>query len=190
MAEADHSAQAFEQLAAPHERQIYFVCLRMMGDPQDAQDCAQETFLKAYRAWAGFRGEAAVSTWLYRIAMRCCTDQLRKRHDEVSFDQLREEGYEPPSDEPSPYLQLEALERKRLLEDALRKLPLEQRQVLVLCDLQGLPYEEAAAALDCPLGTLKSRINRARAALKKLLWKDAELFVPHQRLNAERREDQ
>ncbi len=189
MARGDNTAQDFELAVAPYERQIYFVCLRMMGNPQDAQDCAQEAMLKAYRAFGSFRGEAKLSTWLYTIATRCCTDMLRKRHEPISLDQLREDGYEPESDQPSAYLQLEWAERKRLLHEALGQLPWEQRQALVLCDLQGLSYEEAAQALDCPLGTVKSRINRARGALKRLLTKHAELFVDQSRLNAERRED-
>lgn len=188
--QTDHSARAFEALVAPYERQVYFVCLRMMGNPEDAQDCAQEALLKAFRAFSSFRGEAKVSTWLYTIATRCCTDALRKRRDVVSLEQLRDEGFELDSDEPSPYLQLEWAERRRLLEEALGGLNADQRQAVVLCDLQGLSYEEAAQALDCPLGTLKSRINRARASLKRQLSAGGELFLDQSRLNGERREDQ
>lgn len=189
MASTQHTAQAFEQLVAPFERQVYYLCLRMMGNREDAQDCAQEAMLKAFRAFPTFRGEAKISTWLYTIASRCCTDELRKRREPLSLEQLRDEGYEPESEEPSVYLRLEWSERKRLLEAALSELPWDQRQAVVLCDLQGLSYEEAAQALDCPLGTLKSRISRARASLKRQLSIHGELFLDQSRLNGERRDD-
>ena len=189
MAERDYSSQTFEKLVAPCERQVYFTCLGMMGNAQDAQDCAQETMLKAFLGFAGFKGEAKVSTWLYSIATRCCTDALRRRHETISLEQLQEDGFDPPGDAPSPYLQLEAGERKRLLREALQQLPCEHRQPIVLCDLQGLSYEEAAQALDLPLGTVKSRLNRARASLKNTLSKNAELFSLKTRPTDERRED-
>ena len=189
MADRDDQAQAFEKLAAPCERQIYFTCLGMMGNMQDAQDCAQETLLKAFRGFSSFRHDAKASTWLYSIATRCCTDALRKRHETTSLEQLQEEGFDPPGDDPSPYLQLESNERKRLLREALQQLPYDHRQPVVLCDLQGLSYDEAAQALDLPLGTVKSRLNRARAALKNILTKNAELFQVNARPTDERRED-
>ena len=82
------NAQAFEAAVAPYERQVYFTCLRIMGNPQDAEDCAQEAMLKAYHAFAGFRGDSKASTWLYTIATRCCMDALRRRREVVSLDSL------------------------------------------------------------------------------------------------------
>ena len=189
MSDNDDQALAFETLVAPCERQVYFTCLGMMGNAQDAQDCAQETLVKAFRGFSGFRNDAKVSTWLYSIATRCCTDALRRRHEAVSLEQLQEEGFDPPGDDPSPYLQLEAGERRRLLREALQRLPYEHRQPVVLCDLQGLSYDEAAQALGIPLGTVKSRLSRARTALKNILSKNAELFQLRARPTDERRDD-
>lgn len=182
-------ADDFTALAAPYERQVYYLCLRTMGNRQDAEDCAQEAMLKAFRAFGRFRGESKLSTWLYTIAARCCTDALRKRKELDSLELLQEEGFEQASDAPSPYLRLEEAERKRLLGEALGHLPAPQRQVLVLCDLQGLSYEEAANALDCPVGTIRSRLSRARRELRRLLSAEGELFQGDLRPNDERRED-
>lgn len=189
MTDSSDQARAFEDLVAPCERQVYFTCLGMMGNEQDAQDCAQETLLKAYRGFVDFRKDSKVSTWLYTIATHCCTDALRRRHETISLEQLQDEGFDPPGDAPSPYLELEASERRRLLREALQQLPYEHRQPIVLCDLQGLSYEEAAQALALPLGTVKSRLNRARAALKSILSKNAELFLLKTRPTDERRRD-
>lgn len=182
------NAQAFEAAVAPYERQVYFTCLRIMGNPQDAEDCAQEAMLKAYHAYAGFRGDSKASTWLYTIATRCCMDALRRRREVVSLDSLREDGWEAQSEEPSPYLALEEGERKRLLGEAITHLPEEHRVVLTLCDLQGLSYEEAAGVIGCPLGTVRSRLNRARAGLRQALSAGGELFQDNLRPIDERRE--
>ncbi len=185
-----HSAEAFERLVAPYEKQIYYLCLRIMGNVHDAQDCAQEAMLRAFRAMPGFRGDAKVSTWLYTIAHRACVDALRKRKPEVSLDSLSEEGWDAPDTCPTPYAQLEQSERKRMLEEALKRLSDEQRTAIVLVDLQGLPYDEAAQVLDIPLGTLKSRIARARQALCDILSRQQELFAPSSRpIHEERRAD-
>ncbi len=180
----------FERLVAPLERQVYFTCLRMMGNPQDAEDCAQESLLKAWRAFSGFRGDSKPSTWLYTITTRCCLDALKRRRDPVSLDALGEEGWEVADEGPSPYLKLEEAERKRLLQHAIGLLGPEQRAALVLCDLQGLSYQDAADAMNCPIGTVRSRLGRARAALKIILSKEGELFVQQGSPISERRETQ
>ena len=184
----ENKAARFEALAAGCERQVYFTCLRMMGNRQDAEDCAQEAMLKAYNAFDRFRGDSQFSTWIISIASRCCLDALRRRKDPLSLDGLREAGWEAPSDEPSPYLRLEEGERKRLLEQALEKLSADQRLCVVLCDIQGLPYQEAAQAMDCPVGTVKSRLSRARQELQHILRLEGELFVRDVRPMAEGRE--
>ncbi len=180
------NADAFEEAAAPYERQIYFTCLRMMGNPQDAEDCAQEVMLKAFKSFSAFRGKSKFSTWLYTIAVRCCMDALRVRKNDLSLNELQEAGWEKADEGPSPYLQLETAERKRALERGISRLPDDQRFALVLCDLQGMSYDEAASAMECPVGTVKSRLNRARAALKNILSCDPELFSSLQRPNDER----
>lgn len=170
-------AERFEALAAGEERRVYAACYHMMGNREDALDCAQETMLRAYRAFSAFRGEAQFSTWITRIAMNVCTDALRKRRDAVSLDALREEqGFDPKDQGLEVYAQLEEKERKRLLKEALSLLPAEMRRMIVLRDVQGLSYDEVAKILDMPLGTVKSRISRAREKLAAILKKSSELF--------------
>ena len=181
-------ADAFEALVAPCERQVYFTCLRMIGNRQDAEDCAQETMLRAFRAFSSFRNESKVSTWLYTIAARVCMDFFRKKKGDLSLDALQAEGWEQADDAPSAYLQLETKERRALLEQALTELPDGYRAAVVLCDLQGLSYEETAEALEVPIGTIRSRLSRARSMLQKILSKNAELFSDNLRPMDERRE--
>lgn len=113
-------------------------------------------------------------------------DALRVRKNDLSLNELQEAGWEKADEGPSPYLQLETAERKRALERGISRLPDDQRFALVLCDLQGMSYDEAASAMECPVGTVKSRLNRARAALKNILSCDPELFSSLQRPNDER----
>ena len=132
--------------------------------------------LRAFRAWNTFRGEASAKTWMHRIAVNVCLDMLRARKAEASLDALREDGFEPSGEAESVYLALERSERERLLQEAIVALPEDQRSLVVLRDLRGLSYEEIAGALSLPLGTVKSRLNRAREKLTMLLLKNAELF--------------
>lgn len=149
----------------------------MMGNHEDAQDCAQETMLRAYRAFDSFRRDAQFSTWATRIAMNVCTDALRKRKEVYSLDMMREDtGFDVQDHGPGAYARLEEKERMRLLREGLAALPPEMRQMIVLRDVQGMAYDEVAAALDLPLGTVKSRISRAREKLSDFLKKSSELF--------------
>ena len=171
------SAKQFESLTAAQERRVYALCLHMMGDREDALDCAQETMLRAFRAFSSFRGDAAFSTWITRIAMNVCMDALRKRRDAVSLDALREDqGFDLPDEAPTAYAILEEKERARLLREALALLPPDMRQMIVMRDVQGMAYDEIAAVLDVPLGTVKSRISRAREKLSLILKNTSELF--------------
>lgn len=185
----DHQSRVlrFEELAVPHEKQVYFTCLNMMGSREDAEDCAQEAMLRAFRKLDSFRGEASFSTWLYAIAVRVCLDALRKRKEAYSLELMRESGWDIPDTAPDAYLQMESRERRRILKAAITQLPPDFRAALVLVDLQGLSYDEAALALEIPLGTLKSRVSRARGALLKSLSDNGELFSPSARPNDERR---
>lgn len=170
-------AEQFEQLAAEHERKVYVACFHMMGNREDALDCAQETMLRAFRAFESFRRDAQFSTWITKIAMNVCVDALRKRRDALSLDALREEtGYDVADEGKNAYAALEEKERKRLLQEALSQIPADMRQMIVLRDMQGMSYDEIAEALDMPLGTVKSRLNRAREKLCVILKKSSELF--------------
>ena len=169
--------ERFEHLVAENERQVYAVCFHMTGNREDAQDCAQETMLRAFRAFESFRGEASFSTWITRIAMNVCTDALRKRRDAVSLDALLEDaGFDPPDAAPTAYARLEEKERMRLLREGLALLPPDMRQMVVLRDIQGKSYEEIGEILNLPLGTVKSRVSRAREKLSVILKKSSELF--------------
>ncbi|MBQ4639049.1 MAG: sigma-70 family RNA polymerase sigma factor [Clostridia bacterium] len=156
---------------------MYFMCLRMLGNDQDAQDCVQEAMLRAFRAFDSFRGDSAFSTWLIRIAMNCCNDFLRSKKNVLSLDGLQADaGFEPVDRGKGTYQQLEQKERIRLLHAALKQLKDEYRQLIVLRDMQGMSYEELAETLNLSLGTVKSRLNRARNELSKILQDHAELF--------------
>ena len=170
----------FERLAGESERQVYAVCYHMMGSREDAQDCAQETMLRAFKAFGSFRRDASFSTWITRIAMNVCTDALRKRRPVTSLDAMRDDtNFDLPDAGPTAYAQLEQKERVRLLREGLDELPEEMRQIIVLRDMRGMSYEEIAAVLEVPLGTVKSRVNRAREKLSGILQKSSELFSPH-----------
>ncbi len=160
---------AFEEQIALYEQRIYNVCLRMMRHPQDAMDMTQETFLKAWRAWSGFRGQSAVGTWLHRVAVNTCLDELRRRKKirRVSLQELQESGWEPSDEEA---LNVAArLADKELVREALQRLGADHRTVIVLRDMEGYSYDEIALLLRCPVGTVRSRLSRGRSELMKLL---------------------
>jgi len=170
-------AEEFEALAAREEKRVYAACYHMMGNREDAMDCAQETMLRAFRAFSSFRGDAAFGTWITRIAMNVCTDELRKRRDAVSLDAMREDkGFEIRDESPGAYARLEQKERMRLLREGMALLPEDMRRMIVLRDVQGRSYEEIARILELSLGTVKSRISRAREKLALILRKSSELF--------------
>ena len=169
---------AFNQLAQRYERQVYNVSFRMLGDPQLAEDATQETLLKAYRGMSKFRGEN-LRAWLLRIASNTCKDFYRSRRDrhDISLEVLTEEGGVTwASSDPSP--EEEALRGELGLEiqRGLLTLPADQRMVLILVDVEGMSYEEAAEATGISPGTLRSRLSRARAKLRDYLLKTRELL--------------
>lgn len=180
---------AFEELVCCYERKIYTVTYRLMGNHEDANDCAQEAFLKAFQAINNFRGEASFLTWLCRIATNVCRDELRKRY-RTSTESLDErvtldEGevtkqYASPDLGPSEiYEQKEFQERIQRLINGLSP---EFRMALILRDIQGYSYEEIAEQLNCSLGTVKSRIYRARNYLKDKLLAERKQINCQQRL--------
>lgn len=154
--------QAFVVLMARHERKIYNLAFRMLGQAEDARDATQDAFLSCYRNLGRFRGEAAFSTWLHRIAMNACYDALRKRRPSSSLD---EAALEPA---PSPD-HAEKVAAAADVQRALQSVPEEFRAVLVLHELQDLPVERVAEILEVPVGTVKSRLHRGRVALGRAL---------------------
>lgn len=162
--------QAFSQLVERHQPALYAVALRMLGRREDALDAVQETFLAAYRHLDRFRGDAALSTWLHRIALNTCYDLLRKRREEPVAEPPEVAGDHRFADDPAD-VAISAADVQR----ALLAVPVEFRAVLVLCDAQDLPYAAAADILDLPVGTVKSRLHRGRLALARGLTRSDPL---------------
>jgi RNA polymerase sigma-70 factor (ECF subfamily) len=158
--------RAFGVLVTRHERRIYGLCLRILGNREDAEDAAQEAFLAALRKAASFRRAAAFSTWLYRIAVNAATDQARRR-GRARLTTLDPEDAGVVADPGSDLG--EAVATAVAVQTALTKVPEEFRVAVVLCDLYRVPYADAAQILEVPVGTVKSRVFRGRAALAACL---------------------
>lgn len=176
-------AARFEALVAPCERRLYFTCLNLIGKREDAEDCAQEALLKAYKGFDRFRAEAQFSTWLYTIAVRCCLDALRRNQkNSVSLDGLIDAGWQKEDEAPGLYEQLETKERQELIRFALSQLPPDHRAALVLVELNGFSLKEASGMLECPEGTVKSRLHRGKQSLEKIISEKMELNSRAERL--------
>lgn len=176
---------AFAQLVETNQNKIYTLALRMTGNPEDGADLAQEAFLRAWRSLPSFQGESSFSTWLYRLTSNLCIDFLRRekrRKAAVSVTSLDDEDSSAPAEVPdhrfSPESELERRELRAAVGQALLKLSDEHRQVLVLRELEGLSYAEIAAQLTLEEGTVKSRIARARLALRNILLTDGNFSPP------------
>ena len=165
--------RAFEELAHRYEKQMYRLALRMCGREEDAWEIYQEALLSAWRGLDRFRGESALSTWLYRLTSNAAIDYLRRQSrqrelEAVSMDD--EEAVVPAADPaPSPQRAAELSELREQLQEGLLSLGENQRQVLLLRELQGLSYEEIGQILTLDLGTAKSRIARGREKLRRFL---------------------
>lgn len=167
--------EAFNQLVRLYEGRVYNLCYRMLGDADAAADVTQDTFISAYRNLNRFRG-GMFRSWLLRIATNACYDALRarKRRPSVSLDAAQEPGddgpgFDLPDPTESPDEAVLRRELARAIEIGIAQLPEDQRIVVILSDVQGLAYEEIAAVTNTNLGTVKSRLSRARARLRDIL---------------------
>jgi RNA polymerase sigma-70 factor, ECF subfamily len=160
-------AEAFAALVRRHEARIFNVCLRVVGDRDDAADAAQDTFLAALRKLDQFRGDAAFTTWLHRIAINACYDVLRRRRRQPLLRLAVEVGDTDPDVGPPMPDHADEVVGTRDMARALAGVPEEFRVALVLADVEDLAYEEIANILDVPLGTVKSRVHRGRLALAR-----------------------
>lgn len=172
---------AFDELVRRYEGKVYTIAYRFMGNHADAGDLAQDAFIRAYRALPTFRGDSSFATWLYRIASNVCRDEIRRqqRHKKVSLDEVMAQPGGNPSlvaREISPQESIERNELQELVQGQLNALSEDHRLILVMREIQGLSYEEIAAALECTLGTVKSRLNRARQTLRQRVLDHRELF--------------
>ncbi|AEE96372.1 RNA polymerase sigma factor [Mahella australiensis] len=163
----------FDALFDEYNDKVYGLAYRLMGDRDDAMDISQEVFVKIFRNLKAFKGESTLATWIYRIVYNTCMDELRRRKiKQVSIA----DKPDLVDDNISVEEIYEADERKKAVHNALYKLDDDQRAVIVMRDIQGLSYEEIADVLQCPLGTVKSRLSRARFNLKEILKDYMELF--------------
>lgn len=171
-------ADAFEQLMEQHEGRMYAVALRMCGNREDAQDCLQESMLRVYRALNSFKGQSSFATWVYRITMNTCLDELRRRktRQASSLDAMLDMGWSPTDETDTPEHHSLRQEQRRAIERAIADLPEDMRAAIVLRDIQGCSYEEIADVLSANVGTIKSRISRGRERLRNALSVHAELF--------------
>lgn len=164
-------ANAFEELVLKYEKTVYNLALRMVGDRDDAFDMTQEAFIKAYGSLSSFRGDSKFSVWIYRIATNVCLDFLRSksRKQQVSLTVSDDDDEDAQLDIPDPKADPEQQLIKKIsmqsVEEGLKTLPDEQRQILVMRELGGMSYAEIGKALSLEEGTVKSRIFRARKRL-------------------------
>lgn len=168
--------QAFDELVYLYQNKVYALAFRYMGNEDDAYDMAQETFIKAYRSLRSFKGDSSFSTWIYRIATNVCLDEIRRRKRRVTplsldeplatldGDEVEREVADESLNPEQIYEQKEFSETVQLLLDDMKP---EHKIAIVLRDMMELSYEEIASVLNCSIGTVKSRINRARTIFQK-----------------------
>ncbi len=166
-------ASAFDTLVRRHEQRVVNVAYRMLGEREAAHDAAQEAFLSAWKALPRFRADASFATWLYRIAHNVCLDHARRARrlpDPMPSRAADEPSPLDPADPgPGPEAQAETSQLQRRVHEALGRLPVKYRSLLILFDIEGLTYEQITEVLGLPMGTVKSRLNRARHALREEL---------------------
>ena len=165
-------ALAFARLVTLHEGMVFNLAARLLGDPEEARDVAQEVFLQVFRMLGRFEGRSSLKTWIYRIAVNQCHNRRRfwhrrRRDREQAFEEgLSTRGAVSSGTEPGPYEEACRRERARRVQQALLQLSFEHRSVLVLREVEGLTCDEVASALGVPEGTVKSRLSRAREAMR------------------------
>ena len=162
---------AFEGLVRRYQERVYNLCRYVINDTHDAQDAAQDVFIKAYRGLKAYNSNAGFYTWLYRIAVNTCLDYNKRSRPEAVEESFIEIV---ASSDPSPERLLQSKETGRLIRAALRKLPEKFKAAIVLKEIEGLSYEEIAEVLNTSVGTVKSRISRARDEMRGLLKNQVE----------------
>lgn len=181
---------AFARLVQAYQKPVYNLCLRMVSNPTDAEDLAQEAFVKAWRGLRFYKHEAAFSTWLYRLTSNVCIDFLRRQKKTVSLT-VEEDApeLEVPDAAPLPEEQVLNKEKQQAVAAAMAQLEEEYRLALTLRVVEDLTYEQIAEVLDIKVGTVKSRIARARERMRKMLLENGNIFGNISSKNTERRRD-
>jgi RNA polymerase sigma-70 factor (ECF subfamily) len=170
-------AQAFARLVSLHEGMVFNLAARMLGDPEEARDLSQDVFLQVYRTLSRFEGRSSLKTWIYRIVLNQCRNRRRFWRRRFRDRSLPIESMTPGDEarasreprEPGPLVQLERREQSRHVQAALLKLSFDHRAILLLREVEEMSCEEVARALDIPEGTVKSRLARARDALRAIV---------------------
>lgn len=175
----DRDERAFREVVEQYQDKVYNLTYRMLGDRNEAEDLAQEVFITVFKSIDSFRGDAKFSTWLYRVAANHCKNRIKylaRRHDrdQSEYDEQIERraaagAVTGPAKMPRPDVHLEGLEREQLLQAAIAELEDDHRLLIVLRDIEELSYDEICAITELPEGTVKSRLHRARLALRKKL---------------------
>jgi RNA polymerase sigma-70 factor (ECF subfamily) len=181
--------EGLDRLVLRHKDRIFNLCYRLLGEYSDAEECAQETFLKAFRAIEGFRFESSFSTWLYTIAVNICRNRRNSaehrfwkrvlRFGQNSREDEGPENFEIEDPAPSPLVLMTEKEKEIMLQAAINSLSQEHRTVIVLRHVEGLSYEEISAITGYNLGTLKSRLARARLLLQIKLQGESKRGSAH-----------
>lgn len=163
----------FEQVVRTYYDRVYRLALRMLGTPGDAEDAAQEVFLRIHRRASRFHGRSALSTWIYRVAHNICLDEIRKRKRRpvgtISHGEDFDMAANIPDTQSGPEAIVTALDESAEIRHALKTLPQEYQSVLILREIEELTYDEIAAVLGCPVGTVRSRLARGRRLLAEHL---------------------
>jgi RNA polymerase sigma-70 factor (ECF subfamily) len=167
---------AFDELVRRHHGRIYALIYHLVGNREDAEDVTQTAFLRAYRALGGFRGTAAFSSWMYRIAVNTALNHLKQRRHHVAIPLPETDGNDgsdpsarPPAVPRTPAKEVQLTELHHKLNEALQALSEKHRTVVILHDIEGLPHEEIARIMGCSVGTVRSRLFYARQLLQGLL---------------------
>jgi len=164
---------AFNVLIEQYQSKVINIAYGLLSDREDALDASQEVFVKIFRSIEGFKENSSLSTWIYRITANICKDYLRKRMrtaKTVSIDNTDDEDneiYTLPDTGDTPEQAAEKTEIRREISEAIKSMSDDYKKVIILCDIEGLSYDDAAKILKCPTGTVKSRLNRARQNLRK-----------------------
>src|SRR5262245_15527367 len=181
----DGDADSFNELIHRWERPIYALAYRTIGRDEDARDVCQETFLRAYRALPGFRGQAKFSSWLYRIALNLCRDWVRRERRTPLMQMPDDLESISMAAAAAPTESVEDLvarrEQTRVVEQAMASLPEEQRTAIVLKEYHGLTFQEIADLVGCPLSTVKTRLYQGLTVLRRELEKNSGMERPRLR---------